>query len=116
MLSDQITRLRKSAGMNQLQLGERLNISPSAVGMYEQGRRTPSLETLVRLSVLFGVSLDYLITGQDSGAKRNAPQAACPCGHLCAHINPMPRTHEHATHRSVVPVSIVRKRHNNKKK
>lgn len=34
--------------------------------MYEQGRREPSIRTLVELSKIFGVSLDYLITGLDA--------------------------------------------------
>ena len=44
-------------------MARRLNISASAVGMYEQGRREPSIEILVALSEEFGVSIDYLITG-----------------------------------------------------
>lgn len=31
--------------------------------MYEQGRREPSLQGAVDLSRVFGVSLDYLLTG-----------------------------------------------------
>lgn len=65
MLADRITQLRKVYGMNQTQLAQILHISPSAAGMYEQGRRTPSLEVLISMSQLFGVSLDYLITGSE---------------------------------------------------
>ena len=32
--------------------------------MYEQGRRQPSVDTLIALSREFGVSLDYLVAGQ----------------------------------------------------
>ncbi len=45
-------------------MARRLNISPSAVGMYEQGRREPSVEMLVTLSRVLGVSIEFLITGQ----------------------------------------------------
>ena len=34
--------------------------------MYEQGRREPSIKTLVALSKVLGVSLDFLITGSES--------------------------------------------------
>ena len=40
-----------------------LTASASAVGMYEQGRREPSGDTLVALSRIFGVTTDYLLTG-----------------------------------------------------
>lgn len=63
MLSKQITCQRKKAGMSQSQLAIALNVSPSTIGMYEQGRRAPDLTTLVSMSRLFGVSLDCLITG-----------------------------------------------------
>ena len=84
MLADQITGLRKKAGMSQMQLGEMLHIGPSAVGMYEQGRRTPSIDTIIRLAIVFGVSLDYLITGKeaprlDTTAKETPPTALHPC-------------------------------------
>ena len=63
MLANQIILLRKKAGMSQLQLANKLNIGPSAIGMYEQGRRTPNVDILVQMSRIFNVSLDYLITG-----------------------------------------------------
>ena len=44
-------------------MARRLNISASAVGMYEQGRREPSVDTLVALAKEFGVTVDYLVTG-----------------------------------------------------
>lgn len=49
--------------MSQAQLARALQVSPSAVGMYEQGRREPSADTLVELSRIFSVSVDYILTG-----------------------------------------------------
>ena len=63
MLGLQIAFLRKKAGLSQQQLAERLHLTSSAVGMYEQGRRQPSVDILVALSLEFGVTLDYLIIG-----------------------------------------------------
>ena len=63
MLSKQIESLRRRNGWSQTELARRLNISASAVGMYEQGRREPSVDTLVALAKEFGVTVDYLITG-----------------------------------------------------
>ncbi len=52
--------------MNQAQLAALLGVSPSAVGMYEQGRREPSADVLVELGKIFGVSVDYILTGTPS--------------------------------------------------
>lgn len=64
MLGPRIAALRRSAGMSQAQLAEKLKISPSAVGMYEQGRREPGVDTLVAMAKLFDISTDYLLTGK----------------------------------------------------
>ena len=63
MLSRQIESLRRKMGWSQAELAQRLHISPSAVGMYEQGRREPSIDVLVALSKEFDVTIDYLVTG-----------------------------------------------------
>lgn len=64
MWGERIAALRVRLGWSQAELARRLHISPSAVGMYEQGRREPSLEVMVSLSQVFGVSLDFLLTGK----------------------------------------------------
>lgn len=66
MLGARIATLRRKAGMSQSALAEKLNICSSTVGMYEQGRREPSSDILVALSNIFGVTVDYLLTGRCS--------------------------------------------------
>ena len=63
MLGARIALLRRESGWSQKELAGHLEISPSAVGMYEQGRREPSGQQIVQLARLFGVSTDYLLTG-----------------------------------------------------
>lgn len=64
MLGTRIAALRVSAGMSQAELARKLTVSTSTIGMYEQGRREPSGCRLVLLGRLFGVTTDYLLTGQ----------------------------------------------------
>ena len=64
MLGPRIASLRQTYGLSQAELARRLHISASAIGMYEQGRREPSADTLVALAGLFGVTTDYLLTGK----------------------------------------------------
>ena len=63
MLGTRIAALRREAGLSQAELAQRLQVSPSALGMYEQERREPSMQTLVKLSRELGVTTDYLLTG-----------------------------------------------------
>jgi len=64
MLNKQIKSLRRMKGWSQEELARRLHTSPSTVGMYEQGRREPSIDVLVAMSEEFGVTIDYLVTGK----------------------------------------------------
>lgn len=64
MLGMRMAMLRWERGLTQTQLAQRLHISASAVGMYEQGRRAPSLQLLVQIARELGVTTDYLLTGQ----------------------------------------------------
>lgn len=64
MLGTRIAALRQGRGLSQAELAKKLHISPSAVGMYEQGRREPSVDTLIALAKEFDVTLDYLLSGQ----------------------------------------------------
>lgn len=66
MLSKQIESLRRQKGWSQAELARRLHLSPSTLGMYEQERREPSIDTIVAIAEEFGVSTDYLITGKHS--------------------------------------------------
>jgi transcriptional regulator with XRE-family HTH domain len=70
MLGPRIAALRRSKNISQGELAKRLQVSPSAVGMYEQGRREPSAELLVRLARVLEVSVDYLLTGQPLPGER----------------------------------------------
>ncbi len=63
MLCARLRMLRRENGLSQQDLAHKLGISASAIGMYEQGRREPDYDTLVRMARLFGVSTDYLLTG-----------------------------------------------------
>lgn len=84
MLARRIGELRIKKGLSQSQLAEMLHVSASTIGMYEQGRRTPSIDMLAELSNAFDVSLDYLITGTDyfyTDATSKMAQIIkdCPC-------------------------------------
>ena len=64
MLGPRIAALRRAAGISQSELAQMLKISPSAVGMYEQGRREPALDILAAMAEIFGVTIDFLVTGK----------------------------------------------------
>ena len=64
--------LRKKAGLTQAQLAEKVGISKPAVSGYENGKQLPSLENLIGISKVLGVSLDELIHDCE-GVNKPAP-------------------------------------------
>ena len=64
MLGARIAALRRRAGLSQAELAQRLQIRASAMGMYEQGRREPAVDTLVAMARELQVSTDFLLTGK----------------------------------------------------
>ena len=64
MLGARIAVLRRAKGWNQSDLAKQLGVSSSAVGMYEQGRRQPAADVLVKLAEIFEVTTDFLLTGR----------------------------------------------------
>ena len=65
MVGIRIAQLRQDRGFKQADLADLLHIIASAVGMYEQGRRLPSLNTVISLCQIFDVTADYLLTGKE---------------------------------------------------
>lgn len=72
MIGMRMALLRVEKGWSQAELARRIGVSTSAVGMYEQGRREPSLGLLVRLAQELGVTTDYLLTGETLEADPSA--------------------------------------------
>lgn len=92
MLSCRIAQLRRRAGINQIQLAEELHLSPSTIGMYEQGRRTPNIEILIQMARFYNVSLDYLITGLEYTPSSETSDTSpflmpCSCYKCCCKNN-----------------------------
>ncbi len=62
-----LSRLRQSRKMTQTELAERLFISNKTVSKWECGMGYPELPQLLRISDLFGVSVDALLRGERHG-------------------------------------------------
>ena len=55
-----IKQLREMKALTQAQLADSLGVSAKAVSKWETGGATPDLDKLVKMSTLFGVTLDEL--------------------------------------------------------
>ena len=53
--------LREDRDISRKDLAMVLNISVSTLGMYEQGRREPNIDMLIKIANYFDVSIDFLV-------------------------------------------------------
>ena len=62
---ERLAKLRIEKGLTQTALGIKLNVTPNMVSFYESGKSQPGIDTLIDLSEIFGVSIDYLVGNSD---------------------------------------------------
>ena len=61
IIPNNIISLRKKKGLTQIDLAKKINYSDKAVSRWEKGEVLPDIETLQALSVVFNVSLSYML-------------------------------------------------------
>ena len=62
-MADRIQYLRKSKGISQEELADKVGVSRQAVSKWESGQSTPDIEKVILLSDFFDVTTDYLLKG-----------------------------------------------------
>ena len=70
IISQIIYENRRRLGMSQKDLGNRVGVSNRAVSKWEKALSYPSTEICVKLSEVFGISLDTLMTGEATPDKK----------------------------------------------
>lgn len=65
LLKDRLKELRLERDLLQKDIAQILNLTTSAYGYYEQGKRVPDSETIKILSNFYNVSSDYLLGMSD---------------------------------------------------
>ena len=73
-LGKKIKQLRKFSGMTQEQLAEKLNISRQALSKWENGTSMPDVESVVRISMLFQISLEELLLKEEKYVEESKTQ------------------------------------------
>ncbi len=72
-MGDKIVELRRKAGWSQEELSERLDVSRQSVSKWEGGLAIPTVDKLLEMSRLFGVTTDYLLKDELEAQEPAAP-------------------------------------------
>jgi len=70
-IGDRIRGLRRRRGLTQIELAQQVGLKSSGFSDIESGRNNPTNQLIVKLSGIFNVSTDYLLTGRQLTDKTN---------------------------------------------
>lgn len=95
-----LKELRMNAGYTGEEVGRMLQVSKSAISMWEKDLRSPSADLIERFADIYGVSTDYIITGRESNAPKGyittrrlpSMQSIYERGHTLKYYSPHQRT------------------------
>lgn len=62
-MADRIQYLRKTRGLSQEQLADKVGVSRQAVSKWESEQSAPDIEKIIMMSELFEVTTDYILKG-----------------------------------------------------
>ena len=66
MFEERLYQLRRERGISQEELANTVGVSRQAVQKWESGASQPNMDNLVAISEYFGVTLDYLLKGDEA--------------------------------------------------
>ncbi|MDR2073912.1 MAG: helix-turn-helix transcriptional regulator [Oscillospiraceae bacterium] len=66
---EKLRLMRKRQSLTQSELAEKVGLATSTVGMYEQNRREPGFENLIKFSNVLSANVDYLLGASEDPEK-----------------------------------------------
>ena len=81
-----IRELRIAKNLTQDDLAEHMNVSHGYISFIESGKRGCSVDVLIALSNLFGVSIDYLVLGTATFAALDSAALKADIQTLIGHL------------------------------
>ncbi len=73
-LISNLTALRKSRGLTQIELGEKINYSDKTISKWEKGDSCPNVEAVYKIARFYGVTVDDLLSEDFEQDKETAVQ------------------------------------------
>lgn len=100
---EKILNLRKENNLSQEELAEKLCVSRQTISLWETDQTLPTIDNLVRLKEIFGVSIDKILCGnEENNEKYNADSLDTICGALCYALGIEPPKHSAEKNRELV--------------
>lgn len=77
VIGERIAKLRKSSGEKQEDLAEVLGCNRGSLANYETGKRTPDIDTIIKIAQHYKTTTDYILGVTDNKTTDTTVQAIC---------------------------------------
>ena len=74
-LGEKIYKLRAEKGLSQGELSEMLDVSRQSISKWENGGATPDLDNIIKLSEIFGITIDELVKSEEIPSSEELKQS-----------------------------------------
>jgi len=64
-VGEKIQKYRKSLGLSQEELGQKLLVSRQTISLWEKDQTVPTIDNLMRLSEIFEISVDEILSSEN---------------------------------------------------
>ena len=71
-IGENIKYIRKSKGLTQKELAEKIGVTDSAITKYEKGDREPNWKTLNKIAEALGVTINDLVKNEEKASNKNS--------------------------------------------
>lgn len=61
MKNEKLIKQREAVGLTQAAVAEKLKCTPSAVNQYENGKRKPSFDVIIKLAEIYGCTVNDFV-------------------------------------------------------
>ena len=77
-VGERIQYYRKKLGLSQEELGQRLLVSRQTVSLWENDQTVPTIDNLLRLKEIFGVTVDEILSAESNESENESNTEVCP--------------------------------------
>lgn len=75
-VGEKIQKYRKDLNLSQEELGQKLLVSRQTISLWEKDQTVPTIDNLMRLSDIFGISVDEILNSENK--EQNAEMNCTP--------------------------------------
>lgn len=101
-----ILKYRKNLGISQDELGQKLFVSRQTISLWEKDQTVPSIDNLIRLSEIFGVSVDEIL-GVEHSDQKEIPKEAYRFSYTEEELNRIYRLQRRILYKKPILFSLI---------